>query len=220
VLRAANAILPHLQNQKGVKIRLSKRIPSGAGLGGGSSDAAATLIALNQLFDARLSRMQLAQIGSRLGSDVPFFCFGSSSFCQGRGDRVVPLPLDFYYPAVLFLPSIHLATPRVYHRFDEMNLGRTPLVAPEYANWAKMDAKSLMPLLVNDLEPAAFSLCPELGALRNSLEEMLGQKVRMSGSGSSLFTLCENLQQAEIFSVLAADKCGIKSLVAPVAKAV
>jgi 4-diphosphocytidyl-2-C-methyl-D-erythritol kinase len=219
VLKAAKAIGTRLAKPPGVHIRLSKQIPSGAGLGGGSADAAATLIALNYLLGAELPIEELSQIASTIGSDVPFFLFGPSSVCQGRGDRVVPLSLASFFHVVLFRNPIHLPTPQVYRKFDELGLGRTTLESPDYGEWTKLGAMDLLEKLENDLEPAAFAVRPELGILRDNLENTIGQRVRMSGSGSCLFTLCDNLRQAEIFCVRAADKCGIFPLVAPVAKA-
>lgn len=220
VVKAAKALTCRLANPPGVSIRLLKRIPSGAGLGGGSSDAATTLIALNQLLNAQCSNTRLAEIASFIGSDVPFFISGPSSVCQGRGDRVVPLPLAPFFYALLILSPIHLPTPIVYAKFDELKLGRDTLVPPDYATWSKLSAARLLPLLSNDLEPAAFALKPQLATLKNDLQQTLSQKVLMSGSGSSLFTLCDNLRQAEIFSVQITEKYGIKTVVAPVANAV
>jgi 4-diphosphocytidyl-2C-methyl-D-erythritol kinase len=207
----ADAVLQLLQQQDSrvgegrtapigrVSAFLAKRIPSGAGLGGGSSDAASTLIALNAMWKLNWPASRLSAIAARLGSDVPFFLFGASSICRGRGEMVRPVePLDMKW-ATLLLPSIELPTPAVYRRFDEMSLGRTDAVAEEmdWPAWSKLTAAELMPRLVNDLEPAAFALRPELAQLRSTLERELSQVVRMSGSGSSLFTLRDDPDRAE-----------------------
>ena len=177
---------------------LAKRIPSGAGLGGGSSDAAATLIGLAALWKLKWSAARLSAIAAGLGSDVPFFLSGPSSVCTGRGEIVRPVaPPDMKW-ATLVLPTFAMPTPAVYRRFDEMNLGRDENVAAEedWLAWSKLSAAELMPRLVNDMEPAAFSLRPELGELRAKLERELSQVVRMSGSGSSLFTLFDDADEA------------------------
>ncbi|HEV7299493.1 MAG TPA: 4-(cytidine 5'-diphospho)-2-C-methyl-D-erythritol kinase [Tepidisphaeraceae bacterium] len=183
----------------GLSIVLGKEIPVGAGLGGGSSDAARTLFALDQLDGARLSATRLSELGASLGSDVPFFFHGPSSICTGRGEAVVPAPAPAPKWVLLFLPAMSLSTAHVYQRFDAMKLG-TPLDGeplPDWANWATLPAGALLQRLVNDLEAPAFDVSPQLGALRADLEQSLGQIVRMSGSGSSLFTLFDNRAQAD-----------------------
>ncbi|MGH7213516.1 MAG: 4-(cytidine 5'-diphospho)-2-C-methyl-D-erythritol kinase [Tepidisphaeraceae bacterium] len=178
---------------------LSKRIPSGAGLGGGSSDGARMLLGLNRMWGAGWDRSRVAELAAALGSDVPFFCFGPSAMCEGRGERVMPVePPRRARFAVLLLPRLALATPLVYKRFDELRLGnqRTVADAPSFGEWAQLPAPDLLARLRNDLEPAAFSLSPELGDLRAGLEATLDRPVRMSGSGSSLFTLYETMDEA------------------------
>src|SRR6201993_4444495 len=93
VVRAAKLFFEKTKIKSGVSIKLKKKIPHGAGLGGGSSDAAATLKALNQLFETKLSRDELVKLGSRIGSDVPFFLFESAALCKGRGEIVEPTKL-------------------------------------------------------------------------------------------------------------------------------
>jgi 4-diphosphocytidyl-2-C-methyl-D-erythritol kinase len=187
----------------GISIVLRKSIPVGAGLGGGSSDAARTLIVLNRLDNAGLSPAQLAELGATLGSDVPFFFHGPSSICRGRGELVTPTaPPTIARWAVLFLPDISLATAHVYKRFDEIKLGSDlglgsgatlgTEVEPDLSTWAKLPAVELMDRLVNDLEAPSFDVCPSLGTLRTQLTQATGRTVRMSGSGSSLFTLADD----------------------------
>ena len=197
---------------------LSKRVPSGAGLGGGSSDAAAALVGLNRLWRLDLPLDRLHAIAASLGSDVPFFLHGPSSVCSGRGEVVRPTaPPDMGRTggqaasaawAVLVLPKIELATPAVYRGFDEMKLGRDADIAdePDWLAWSKLPAGDLMARLVNDLEPPAFALSPRLRELREALESGLGRIVRMSGSGSSLFTLCDGgVEEGEALARRARD---------------
>jgi 4-diphosphocytidyl-2-C-methyl-D-erythritol kinase len=179
---------------------LCKRIPHGAGLGGGSSDAASALLGLNAIWRANLSAARLSDIAAHLGSDVPFFLHGSSSICTGRGEIVRPIARpDICRWAVLVLPEIQMPTPAVYRQFDLMRLGREQDIKnePDWNAMAKLPAAELLPQLVNDLEAPAFSLKPELEGLRSSLQQKLGRIVRMSGSGSSLFTLCDQATEAE-----------------------
>ena len=179
-----------------VRISLTKQVPVGAGLGGGSSDAARTLVGLDRLWDAGRAADDLSGFAARFGSDVPFFvaaAFGApSAVCTGRGEVVRPVAPPAPKWALLVLPPFGLATREVYPQFDELGLGSDHDVAdePDWDAWAGLPARELLPRLVNDLEPAAFSVGPPaLVALRADLERTLGRPVRMSGSGSSLFTL-------------------------------
>jgi 4-diphosphocytidyl-2-C-methyl-D-erythritol kinase len=178
-----------------MRISLQKSIPSGAGLGGGSSDGAAAMLGLNRAWRTNLAVDRLAELSAGCGSDLPFFFYGSSSVCTGRGQKVRPIAPPAARWGVLMLPDIAMPTMAVYRKFDELKLGErlnwmdAPETAPDWGAWARLPARELLPRLVNDLEAPAFSLRPDLGALRSELESRLGQPVRMSGSGSSLFTL-------------------------------
>ena len=185
VLRAAHALRP--PGGPGAAMRLAKRIPAGGGLGGGSSNAAAALIVLNDFWQLGLSRARLHAIAATLGSDVPFFLHGPSSLCEGRGERVTPVSLPACRQAVLILPKIALSTPAVFRTLDELRPN-----APEPAAGpapAATDARSLLDAIVNDLEPPAFALRPDLADLAAAAARLVGRPVRMSGSGSTLFTL-------------------------------
>jgi len=207
VVKCATALLRAAQTDPGMglSIALQKRIPAGAGLGGGSSDGAFTLLALNRYLTLHWPPDRLAEIASRFGSDLAFFCHGPSSVCTGRGEIVRPTPRPKPRHAVLILPPIHMPTPAVYRRFDELlasnsELGtrNSELPSPDYAHWSTLPAPDLLPLLINDLEPPAFSLSPALATLRGRASEILDNRiVRMSGSGSSLFTLFDAPDEAE-----------------------
>jgi len=183
----------------GIAIHLEKRIPSAAGLGGGSSDAARALLALNEVWNLGLSREQLVELAARLGSDVPFFLFGPSSVCTGRGEIVRPIDPPAVRYAVLIFPGIAMPTARVYAEFDRRRPGKEDAVnlGPVEQGWASLSADALLPRLVNDLESPAFLISPELAKLRADLEVMLTRPVRMSGSGSTLFTLYDDRDAAE-----------------------
>ena len=182
-----------------VRASLQKRIPVGAGLGGGSSDAARTLLGLNRLWRANVRANDLSAFAARFGSDLPFFFHGPSSVCRGRGEKVTPVARPAARWAVLVMPTLAMPTADVYRRFDAMGLGRERDLTdePDWQAWAPLSSEDLLPRLVNDLEPAAFELAPELGALRARIEENLGRAVRMSGSGSSLFTLFDEESAAQ-----------------------
>ncbi len=192
-VRAALAMRALLPDLPGVRIVLEKRIPSGAGLGGGSSDAAAVMMAMNNLSRTELPLDAIVPTASALGSDVPFFLYGPSSACRGRGEIVMPVAPPTAKWCLLILPGWHVATPAVYRKFDEMQLGESKMLMienePNWKDWSRLAATELLPLLVNDLEAPAFALEPRLPRLRQAAETIAARPVRMSGSGSSLFTL-------------------------------
>jgi 4-diphosphocytidyl-2-C-methyl-D-erythritol kinase len=205
IAKAASALLAMAHSTakttkvRGVASALHKQIPVGAGLGGGSSDGAFTLVALNRLLGLNWSDQRLSELAARFGSDLSFFLHGSSSICTGRGEIVRPIATPRPRYAALILPVIHMATPAVYRQFDAMRLGDPASLqnAPDWSKWATLDALELLPLLVNDLEAPAFALSPQLADLHKSATAVAGRIVRMSGSGSSLFTLFDDLDEAE-----------------------
>jgi 4-diphosphocytidyl-2-C-methyl-D-erythritol kinase len=198
VCRAAVAIGQVSSEPLGIDAVLRKSIPSGAGLGGGSSDAARTLVALNDFCKVGLAISELSALAAKIGSDVPFFLHEPSAICRGRGERVEEVSPPMVRWVLLILPAIHCPTPRIYQRFDEMRLGDESALADiPWKDWALLSARDLLPHLVNDLELPAFALFPELAAMRQRAEECLGRTVRMSGSGSSLFTLFDDHDACE-----------------------
>ena len=200
---------------------LNKRIPPGAGLAGGSSDAASTLLALNRIWQLGWSRAQLSAFAAQFGSDLSFFFAETgSAICTGRGEIVRPIaPPDTCRWAVLVLPRFAMPTPAVYRRFDEMRLGdeRSVVEEPDWDAWLKLPAAELMPRLINDLEPPAFSLRPELAELRAALETKLGRVFRMSGSGSSLFSLCDAPDDAQSLADRARNELAVDAIAVEIA---
>jgi len=186
----------------GLSVALQKRIPVGAGLGGGSSDGAFTLLALNHLWNLNLSRQRLMDIAKSIGSDVPFFINAPSAIVRGRGEDVQkterPTGKTAKWVPIIFWPR-PMPTPLVYRKFDELRLGKESNLSPEppWSQWVKLKSQELLPHLINDLEPAAFAIDPQLGQVRTGLESLLARPVRMSGSGSSLFSLYDQRQEAE-----------------------
>jgi 4-diphosphocytidyl-2-C-methyl-D-erythritol kinase len=199
IVRAGSAMLKQMPSPRGAVVRLEKKIPMGGGLGGGSSNAAGAMLGFNRIWNLNWPTEKLSQIGAGLGSDIPFFLFGGpSAICTGRGEHVRPIDRPKPKWVVLIFPKFSMATPQVYRRFDELHLGSTEAIEqqPDWRNWTKTPADQLLPKLVNDLEKPAFDLSPELAKLRTNLEQSLGRIIRMSGSGSTLFTLADDVAQA------------------------
>ena len=205
---------PVVRAPAAVVMNLSKRIPAGAGLGGGSSDAAAALVGLNRLWNLNYTTDRLSTIAATLGSDVPFFLYGPSSVCTGRGERVQPVAPPSPKWCLLVLPDMSLPTPAVYKRFDDLRLGseRDVELQPAWRGWSDLSADQLLPRLANDLEPAAFAIEPRLGQLRGEIESLLARPIRMSGSGSSLFTLFDDATSADRAAERVTRQLGVRAL--------
>ncbi len=198
ILRAFAAIRDAGVDLSPVHVRLTKNIPAGGGLGGGSSDAAAALVAAREL--AEVPDRLLYDLAPQLGSDVPFFVAHhldrvKQATCTGRGEVVEPIVARQRHSVLLILPELHLSTPVVFEAFD-----RLPQPAddgdPDFAAWSWLPSLELLPNLRNDLEAAAFAVEPSLGSLREQCEQLLARPVRMSGSGSTLFTLYDSDEEA------------------------
>lgn len=186
VLRAARALAEAAATRPRAAIVLEKRIPSGGGLGGGSSDAAATLLGLSALWELELPLARLEEIGAALGSDVPYFLHGGTARGRGRGERVEPLPDLPPQGVVLVMPPFPVATPDVFRR-----LGAPAWEGPN----AELPAPGAAPDR-NDLEAAAEELFPALGAVREELARAGATQARLSGSGSTVFGLFPDLATA------------------------
>lgn len=184
-LRAARALDP----RRGARIRVTKRIPAGGGLGGGSADAAATLVALNGLWGLGRTRGELVEIAARVGSDVPSLVAGGAVLMEGRGERVTPLGGLPRLDLVLLNPGVHSSTPEVFARSTaRADADRLDLDAVLSA-LASGDPAKAAAVLANDLEPAAAALHPEIAAAREELRAAGALGVTMSGSGSTVFGL-------------------------------
>lgn len=198
VYRAAQALDQSTGGGHGARIALEKRIPVGAGLGGGSSDAAATLLALNHLWGTGLSTESLMEIGSTLGSDVPFFLTGGTALAEGRGERLTPLPPPERLWLVVAWPDFHLSTPAVYARLDDR--GIEGQASDRSATLASMlpggSVETVAAAIWNDMEQAAFDLCPTAGVVRDALLERGALAAMLSGSGSAVFGLAEDEAEA------------------------
>jgi len=206
VLRAASLLrelkFPARRQLPGARILLKKRIPEGAGLGGGSSDAAATLVALSSLWG--LGRSDLHALALRLGSDVPFFLVGGTARCQGRGERVSTWrdafdPLDPFH-FVLVYPRIKVSTKVAYEKLDASRGPSFALTAPSPLDSIPAPAVRTGlcrgELFYNSFETVLYSTIPELRHIYASLCEEPFLKVLMSGSGSTIFGVCRSAEEA------------------------
>jgi len=193
VLRAARALQATMKTRRGARIHLEKRIPVGAGLGGGSSDAAATLKALNALWGAHRSEMQLTEIAASLGSDIPFFLSKGSALVTGRGERITPAGPLPELQLVVAKPAESLPTPKVYAEWDRRVV---PHDGVNHSARLLSDPANAGSLLWNDLHGPAVILCPEIARILDHLKTLGIAKAMVSGSGSAVFGVCESGEQA------------------------
>ncbi len=195
IIRAANLLKKHaLEKQKkiglGVNIRIEKNLPMGAGLGGGSSDAATTLMVLNHLWGLGLSRSELMGLGLQLGADVPFFIFGQTAFGRGIGEDLVPIytPIRWY---VIIFPNVSISTASIFTSPD-LTRETNPVKISDFSGVCDDFGK-------NDLQTVAVRMFPELAKAL----DWLGQfgKAKMTGSGACVF--CSFEEKEEAHAVLA-----------------
>ncbi len=187
-VRAAKLYQARTNKIFGLKIRLTKKIPMAAGLGGGSSDAAAVLKFLNQHFGA-LSQEELMALGRRLGADVPFFLSPySTALGRGIGEILSPWPT---FPAwyVVVCPEVQISTAWAYQNLRLTTPCELPNYEPDQPLWHQG--------LVNDFEPLIFAAYPEIGRWKRRLKELGAKEALLSGSGASVFGVFEALEEAK-----------------------
>jgi 4-diphosphocytidyl-2-C-methyl-D-erythritol kinase len=195
VVKSAVALREHAgRPELGAAIMLTKRIPSQAGLAGGSSDAAATLLALNQIWKLGMTRAGLAAIAASIGSDVTFFLTPPAGWCTSRGEVVVAEPVGRTLDFVLVCPPVGLATAAVYRRL------RVPAKPVSGAGirlaLREGDGEGIGRAVFNRLEEPAFDLSPVVQRIRRRLGGLAPWGALMSGSGSAVFALCRDRMQA------------------------
>jgi 4-diphosphocytidyl-2-C-methyl-D-erythritol kinase len=214
IIKAAGLALEALRVNARVHFSLEKRIPMGGGMGGGSSNAAAVLLALPAVAGKRLSLSRLHAIGSYLGSDVPFFLYGGTALGLGRGTELYPLPELPSHPVVVLASGIHVSTAEAYRALARTGTYLTqstevtnPLTSPDASPILRefqaiawnLEHHGLAGVsLQNDFEEAVFATHPELPALVRRLKRLGAKPVRMTGSGSALFGIFSSASAAKV----------------------
>lgn len=193
VVRAAKAVLAEAGSAAGVRIHLDKNIPSAAGLGGGSSDAATTLLAVRELFSLPVSDARLHALATDLGADVPFFLYRSACLVEGIGEKVSIYKVASGLAVALIKPPEGLSTPRVY---QALNWPLTHQVKAHKLPASLGDAHTVCAWLRNDLEAPAEALLPRIADGKKLLREQGAIGVRMSGSGPTIFGIFNRREEA------------------------
>jgi 4-diphosphocytidyl-2-C-methyl-D-erythritol kinase len=191
IVRAAHAVLEATGLRAALRFDLKKNIPMGGGLGGGSTDAAAVLLALPALLKRPLAPERLMELGAALGSDVPFFLLGGTALGVGRGNELYPLPDAPAVHGLLVSPAVHVATADAYGALGRaadvpVALSSSPAerIAQALANGRPWGERA-----VNDFEPVVFAKHPEIGAIKARLARKGARPALMTGSGAAVFGL-------------------------------
>jgi 4-diphosphocytidyl-2-C-methyl-D-erythritol kinase len=175
-----------------VEILLRKRIPAGAGLGGGSADAAAVLVGLNEVFDLGLREDELCEAGVRIGADVPFCISGGTSLGEGVGEILTPLPAPQAHHLVIAKPLRSADTASVYRAYDRAETQSTRSVEPVVSALRSGNVPALASAVGNDLAPVTRGLVPELADLEQALVDSGALGASMSGSGTAVYGIFDD----------------------------
>jgi 4-diphosphocytidyl-2-C-methyl-D-erythritol kinase len=190
-VRAARALQQATGCRLGATIRVTKRIPAGSGMGGGSSDAATTLIALNRLWDLQLSRPDLARVALPLGADVPFFLHGKNAFAEGVGEQLQSVTVPPVWYAVIW-PQVHVSTKEIFAH-PGLTRNTKPTKIEDFSAAAGLLPRALFG--VNDLEPVARRQFPDIDQALGRLQRH--GPARMTGSGSAVFVPTASEKEAQ-----------------------
>lgn len=195
-LRAAHALRGSAGKSPGCRLTLKKNIAVGGGMGGGSSNAAGALLGLNHFWRLGLSKNDLHGIAATLGSDINFFLEGGTALCTGRGEKVQPLPVSWPLHYVLVFPGFPVSTAKAFHAMKKFLTPFLKDVTIALKALEQKDFDALRDSLFNRLEAPVFDLYPELAGLKRKLDTIAPGRVLLSGSGSTLFCMCLDPEEA------------------------
>jgi 4-diphosphocytidyl-2-C-methyl-D-erythritol kinase len=215
VYQAATAFMDVCGARADIKITLTKNIPAGSGLGSASSDAAATVIGLNEYLDAGLPRRDLRELAARLGSDAPFFVDGPLALCTGRGEKIKKLAKKFNFLALLILPDVNISTEKVYANYRH-NRAVYEKLSDRINNYIEKNRIDLVSnMCANMLQTSCFDLVTGLAELKAKVESLGIKPLCLSGSGSGMFHLIDDAdeQTARAYKHKLEERVGCKSMI-------
>jgi 4-diphosphocytidyl-2-C-methyl-D-erythritol kinase len=196
IWKAAELLKERCPVDRGVKFRLVKRIPIGGGMGGGSADAAATLVGLNKFWQLGLSQAELLEISQEIGMDVAFCILSGTALATGRGEIVRPLPSPPKLHLVIVNPGIFVSTRTAYESLDAAHLTFTDKSAQMIDAIQRQDFDGIVANLHNDFESVILNEYPDIGAAKRDLVEAGAEAALLSGSGASVFGIARSAAQA------------------------
>jgi len=195
VYKAARLLLDACGRSADISITLTKNIPAGSGLGSASSDAAATLIGLNQYLEMNLRRAELQKLAALLGSDVPFFLNGPLAFCTGKGEKIRKLRKKFDFLALLILPDVSVSTKKVYANYTHDQTVYESLSGRIKGHILEYRIDLVAKMCANMLEKICFGLESDLAELKAEIESLGIAPCCLSGSGSAMFCIIESADE-------------------------
>jgi 4-diphosphocytidyl-2-C-methyl-D-erythritol kinase len=204
------------KDPNGLEIRITKRIPVEAGLGGGSADAAAVLRALNRHYNMPLSLPALAELGAQVGSDVPFCVLCGTAAVEGRGDRIRKMP-DM--PDCIFVvckPDFSISTAELYKKLDEKVIGKRPEHQAMEAAFLAGDLEKIVTNIYNVFDPVVTEEHLELNYIKSIMNSYGGVGMQMTGSGSAVFGICSNFENAAVICNMLRDSFPMVYIAKPV----
>ncbi len=184
--QAAQLLYTKFSIKAGLQIFIEKNIPVGAGLAGGSTDAAAVMIGINELFNLGLKREELLELGLAIGSDVPFCLLGGTAMARGRGEILTALGKGPRLDMLLVKPDYQLSTAAVYRDFRLEKVIHSPNNTAFIEAWHKYDMIGIVGQMINDLETVSLNMCPEIEIIKTKLDALGATNTLMSGSGPSV----------------------------------
>lgn len=200
VLRAVNLLQQSTEKEiRHLRIGLDKQIPVGGGLGGGSTDAAATLFAVNQLFSLGFNEEALLKIATSLGADVPFFFWGGTALARGKGEIISPLENNLQYYVIVVFPSFPITTTEAYKRLDEYQgacFKKEPQVNSIIEALKRGSLTELKDSMTNSFSEVIEGLYPETKTMREDLLAAGCLAAQLTGSGSAVFGICETIEES------------------------
>jgi 4-diphosphocytidyl-2-C-methyl-D-erythritol kinase len=209
VVRALRLFAERVGRELADRVTLVKRIACEAGMGGGSSDAAAALAAANCAWGTGWTSAQLAKLGAELGSDIPFFFAGGAAVCSGRGELVVAVPAPAGMPVVVIKPPTGLSTAAVFGRLDHHDFGATGATQAAASLLARGHWGDVARSAHNHLQKAACSLNGAVAGCLDLLRRLAIETPMMTGSGSACFAVCRTMREANrLAQIIRSQNCG------------
>ena len=195
--RAAQAIFSETGIQKGAKIHITKNIPCGAGMGGGSADGAAVLVLLNELLGYPVSKERLLEIGAKIGADVPFCIKCGTCLAEGIGEVLTKISAKGSIPVVVVKPEVSISTPLMYKKLDEREIIKRPDTKAMIKALQEGSTEKIADLLYNVMEDAAIEEHPVISEIKESLIKKGALNAIMTGSGSAVFGIFRTTEEAD-----------------------
>ncbi|MDD2585725.1 MAG: 4-(cytidine 5'-diphospho)-2-C-methyl-D-erythritol kinase [Syntrophomonadaceae bacterium] len=195
--QAAELILKAYGSGEGVKIHIEKNIPVAAGLAGGSTDAAAVLTGINQLYNYGLTQEKLMEIGLKIGADVPFCLYHRTALARGKGELLTPLEKEVKLLFVVVKPELQISTAEVYREFDLAQVEKFPDISSFLVAWNHYNIKGIAINIVNVLESVSIKKHGEIATIKDKLNKLGALNAVMSGSGPSVFGIFADQKIAE-----------------------